>query len=90
MTTIAMISPKQSQQEQVRLYGAEKVAANMADATKRFGRPNKRLPYHETHNAGEPVIMCHLPECETEFFHVPARRHRAPYCLDCADFLFGV
>lgn len=89
MTAIAMISPKQSQQEQVRLWGAEKVAANEADAIRRATRPNKRLPFHEKHNTGDPLIGCHAADCEARFFHVEARGQRAPFCLDCADSLFG-
>lgn len=89
MSAITMISPKDAQQEQVRLWGAEKVARNAADAHRRAFRPNKRLPFHPEHNAGDPLIGCHGHECETEFFHVEARGERAPFCLDCADARFG-
>lgn len=83
------ISSKQAQQIAANRHGALKVAEQEADTSRRFGRPNKNRPYDEKHNAGEPLITCHGADCVTRFLFVAERQARAPYCLDCAEVIFG-
>ena len=82
---IPVLTREQVRAKQVSLWGEDKVAANELDVALRFGRGIDTG--REAH--GRPLVECAEPGCHVEFYHVPARGERAPFCLDHAAERYG-